>query len=215
MPGGSGGQGAGVVHTYQAGPREHVYPSGLPLPLAVVRALSLVVLVLASGCVSSRLTGSAPTTLISVNQALSGEEAVVVLTDSTQIEARDVHVGRSWTVFGDREARDSVETGGVASVHVLARLGANERALKGAGVGARIGAIPGVVLTLVGLGAVSTQETNGYGPLIAVIIVLGGGVAVSGGAAIGAGTGAAAGSLSAPRVPVVLYRAPLSRYPDS
>lgn len=179
-------------------------------------SLLLVVLVL-TGCASSRPPGTLPepVTLAEVNRALAEQRATVYFADGREPERWYVEVGPETTrllgkarVIGGPEVR-RIPTGEIAQIEIDDSLSAGQGAKRGAGYGA----LSGLPLVAMGLYAAATCTTgeNDYSCLGALAIPLGAGVSTVGGI-VGAGAGAAT---TARRYPVTVYRAPVTRYPDA
>ena len=174
-----------------------------------MRALFCILAAVISGCVSSRPPGTLtpPATLQHLNAVLNGTRAT--LYDTTGHEQRDVFlsIGPERTLV-KRSATDrgyAIPTDLIAFVEI----DDSQSTVQGAVAGAKSGAMPGLVA--MGAGAVVLATCEGWGCLGAFFLGAGGALASGVGAGIGAATGAA---ITSRRYPVVVYEAPVSRYPD-
>ena len=187
-----------------------------------MRALLLLVALLASGCVVSRPshppgTLAPPTTLAEVNSILASTRATIHYTDGRQPEEVFVFVGVELSLVQladpDRTAPVlAVPTEQIAFIEIDDSLPRRQ----GASNGAKLGTFPGGVLMGTGvLLAVTNPPCGEYD----ISCALGPAAAIVSGAvitAVGALAGAAAGSvLTSQRYPVIVYQAPLSGYPDA
>lgn len=175
----------------------------------MIRVLVLAV-VLLSGCATSRIPASAPTTLADVNDALAGHPAFLILTDSTALSVltvRDVQIDPSLTTFYNRQTRqpDVVATDNV----VAAELRDHVSARNGTQIGAAIDAAPGLFIAGAGIEDAMDGEEYNLGP---VFILIGSGFALIGGGA-GAFIGSAVGRSVDEPESLVVYQGPVSRYP--
>ena len=157
----------------------------------------LLVMLVTSGCASSRIAREERSSLTQVNEALHNRWAVISFADNTRLRnIKDVQVDREIVSFikARSRKRDTVPTSSVKSVAVQ----------KGGSVGllAFIGALPGL-----GIAGKAMLQGSDPGGVSAIGGIIGMGVALS-----GALVGGMIGNLEAQANPTVVYEGPVERY---
>ena len=138
----------------------------------MARLLALAaILVLASGCASSRLPVHPSATLDEVNTAIEGQAARVALLDGRDVEATSVQLAedRTTVVLGGTGDTLSVPTDSLAHVAV----GIPRSRLEFLGRSTAIGAAPGLVMTGAGLAwmIADLQRNDLYFPSLGPLVV--------------------------------------------
>jgi hypothetical protein len=174
--------------------------------------LSCVVLVVASGCASTR-TFDAPTSLSEVNQILDDQRAELRLTDGAWLRVYDVQVGPDSTTFFRILPAFGEISRDLTALPTDLVLQIALRSDNGIGTGALVGAVPGGVLVGAGtigfLGTIGETNTDAQWARFFSAVAVGGGVLISG---IGALVGGIAGSAVEPGQRMTVYDWPVAQY---